>query len=370
LPDGQTAVLVTRYDDVVSVLRDERFCKDRVNALTPGQLRKQPWMPSFFKPLLHNMLDTDRPNHTRLKGLVQKAFTPQRVLELRGRIESLADELLESIGERHRFDLIGDFALPLPSTVIAEMLGVPVEDRHKFHRWSNALVSSSGSTWETLRIVPPVWSFLRYVRKLIAQRRRSPQSDMITALVEARESGDQLSEDELVAMIFLLLVAGHETTVNLIGNGILALLEHPAQLQLLREEPTRIETAVEELLRFASPLDTATERYTAEPVELAGVRLPRGSLVLAGISSANRDESQFPRGDEMDITRDPNRHLSFGLGIHFCLGAPLARLEGQIAIDKLLNRFPDLQLAVPSSSLTWRRGMVLRGMVSLPLERG
>lgn len=369
MPDGQTAWLVTRYDDVVSVLKDERLAKDRFRALTPEQVKKQPWMPAIFKPLLSNMLDSDRPNHTRLRALVQKAFTPQRVEAMRGRIQSLADELMDGVAKRRRFDLIRDFALPLPATVIAEMLGVPVRDRHKFHRWSNAIVSMNWSSWDMIKGVPSVWRFLRYVRALVQKRRERPQKDMITALVEAREDGDQLSEDELVAMIFLLLIAGHETTANLIANGTLALLQHPDQLQRLRDERTLLEPAVEELLRFAGPLETATERFAREDVEISGVTIPRGSLVFAVLCSANRDERHFARADELDITREPNRHLSFGLGIHFCLGAPLARMEGQIAIDTLLRRTADLQLAVPPESLRWRRGLVLRGLKALPVSR-
>lgn len=372
MPDGTTAWLVTRYDDVVSVLKDERFAKDRFRALTAEQVKKQPWMPAIFKPLLSNMLDSDPPNHTRLRALVQKAFTPRRVDAMRGRIQSLAEGLLDAAGKRRRFDLIRDFALPLPATVIAEMLGVPVQDQRKFHRWSNAIVSVNWSTWNTIKSLPAVWRFLRYVRRLVQKRRAGreiPADDMITALVQVREGGDRLSEEELVAMIFLLLIAGHETTVNLIANGTLALLQHPGQLQRLRDDPALIEPAVEELLRFAPPLDTATERYAREDVEMADVTIPRGSLTFAVISSANRDESQFSDAGKLDVTREPNRHLSFGLGIHFCLGAPLARLEAQIAIDTLLQRNAALRLAVPAESLKWRRGLVLRGMKSLPLER-
>jgi cytochrome P450 PksS len=367
MPDGQTAWLVTRYDDVVAVLKDERFAKDRFRALAPDQLKKQPWMPAIFRPLMSNMLDSDRPNHTRLRALVQKAFTPQRVEAMQSRIQDLADELVDQLGDRGRFDLIRDFALPLPATVIAEMLGVPADDRHKFHRWSKAVVSVNWSKWNTIKSIPSVWLFLRYVRGLVAARRDAPHEDMISALVQARESGDQLSEDELVAMIFLLLIAGHETTVNLIANGVLALLQHPNQMQMLRDQPQLIDTAVEELLRFASPLDTATERYASEDIDVAGEIIPRGALVFAVLSSANRDESHFAHADELDITRDPNRHLSFGLGIHFCVGAPLARLEGQLAINTLLERTANLRLAVPETALKWRRGLVLRGMKSLPL---
>jgi cytochrome P450 len=368
MPDGQTAWLVTRYDDVVSVLKDPRFVKDRFPVLSPAQLKQQPWVPSVFKPLMSNMLDNDPPNHTRLRALVQKAFTPRRIEEMRGRIQLMADDLLNSVPRDRPFDLIADYALPLPSIVIAEILGVPAGDRHKFHRWSNTMVSLNWSKWGILRGILAGWQLIRYARKLIAQRRARPADDMISALVQAREDGDALSEDEMVAMIVLLLIAGHETTVNLIGNGLLSLLERPQELQKLRDDPALIVSAVEELLRFSSPLDTATERFAGEDVTIAGVTIPRGSLVFAAISSANRDENQFACPDELDLAREPNRHLSFGLGIHFCLGAPLARAEAQIAINTLLRRAPNLRLAVPPERLKWRQGLVLRGIKSLPLS--
>jgi len=369
MPDGQTAFLVTRYDDVVDVLKDERLVKDRFSLPAGGQTQKAPWVPAMMRPLLTNMLDSDPPHHTRLRALVQKAFTPRRVDAIEERIHSLADGLLQDLSGRRSFDLVRDYALPLPATVIAEMLGVPASDRHKFHRWSSSIVSLNWSTWDMIKGLPSVWRFLRYVRKLVQARRAVPADDMISALVEARDAGQRLSEDELVAMIFLLLIAGHETTVNLIANGTLALLQHAAQLRRLRDDLELIDTAVEELLRFASPLDTATERYAREDLTVAGVDIPRGSLVFAVISSANRDEAHFQRPEELDVTRDPNRHLTFGLGIHFCLGAPLARMEGRIAIRALLEHCPRLALAAPATWLAWRRGLVLRGMKSLPVER-
>jgi cytochrome P450 len=368
LPGKQAAWLITRYDDVLAALKDPRFAKDKLNALTSEQARKQPWMPALFKPLTRNMLDLDPPDHTRLRALVHKAFTPRLIDRIRERIQTLTDDLLDAVQDRGRMDLIRDYALPLPTTIIAEMLGVPVEDRHKFHRWSSAIVSSNPSGWQMLKAIPNVMAFLRYIRKLVQARRARPQDDLVSALVQVEEAGDQLSEDELVAMIFLLLVAGHETTVNLIGNGSLALLRNPDQMEKLRNDPSLIKTAVEELLRYESPLETATERYAREDVTVAGVTIPRGATVFAVIASANRDERQFPDPDALDLTREPNRHLAFGQGIHYCLGAPLARLEGQIAINTLLRRAPELRLAVPPESLRWRRGLVLRGLQALPVE--
>jgi cytochrome P450 PksS len=367
LPDRQTAWLVTRYDDVVAVLKDERFSKDRFTALSKEQLAKQPWMPAFFRPLTRNMLDLDAPDHTRLRALVSRAFTPRLVEQMRDRIKALTEHLLDKVQRRGRMDLIRDYAQPLPTTIIAEMLGVPVAERYKFQRWSGALISAGASRWGVLLAIPSVWLFLRYVRKLIRARRAQPRDDLISALVQAEEAGQQLSEDELVAMVVLLLVAGHETTVNLIGSGTLALLEHPDQLEKLRSEPALIRPAVEELLRYASPVETATERFPREDIPIAGVTIPRGEVTFAVLATANRDERQFPDPDRLDITREPNKHLSFGLGAHYCLGASLARLEGQIAINTLLRRAPRLRLAVPPEALSWRPGLVLRGLKALPV---
>ncbi len=367
LANRMRAWLVTRYDDVAAVLRDERFAKDYNTALTPEQAAKMPWMPALFQPLRRNMLSTDGQDHARLRDLVQRAFTPSLVEGMRARVQQIADGLLDGLAGQPRMDLIHDYALPIPTTVIAEMLGVPVGDRHRFHRWSSKILMSSGSAWGVWKSIPSAWAFIRYIHRLIASRRAAPRDDLVSALVQAEQAGDHLSEDELVAMIFLLLVAGHETTVNLIGNGTLALLEHPDQLARLRDDPKLIRPAVEELLRFASPVEQATRRFAREDIPVAGTVIPRGSFVLAVIASANRDGRQFPDADRLDLAREPNRHLAFGLGPHYCLGAPLARLEGQIAIQTLLRRVADLRLAVPARQLRWRGGLVVRGLMALPL---
>jgi cytochrome P450 PksS len=231
-------------------------------------------------------------------------------------------------------------------------------------------MSAAVSTWGLMKAIPNAWALMRYIRRIIKKRRASPQDDLMSALIRAEEAGDTLSEDELMAMVFLLLVAGHETTVNLIGNGMLALLEHPDQMERLRNDPALIKPALEELLRYASPVEMATERYAREDVSIAGVTIPRGEMVFAVLGSANRDERQFTSPDSLDLTREPNKHLSFGLGAHFCLGAPLARLEGQIAINTLLRRVPDLRLTVAPDRLRWRRGLLLRGLESLPVAFG
>ncbi len=367
LPDRRTAYLVTRYDDVVRALKDARFAKDRHNALTPEQLRKQPWIPPMFEPLNSNMLDQDAPNHTRLRGLVHQAFTPRRIALLAERAQQLADSILDRIIQHGRIELISEYALPIPVTIIADMLGIPDRDRRAFHGWSNAVIKSTASRWGMLMLIPSMLRFMRYIRRILALRRAEPCDDLLSALVQAEESGDQLSEDELVAMVMLLLIAGHETTVNLIGNGTFALLSNPDQLARLKAEPALIKPAIEELLRYESPVEMATERYAREDIELAATVIPRGSLVLLVLASANRDEAQFPRADMLDISRAPNRHLAFGQGIHYCLGAPLARLEGEIAISTLLRRLPELHLAAAPEALNWRRGLILRGIERLPL---
>jgi cytochrome P450 PksS len=371
LRDRRSAWLVTRYEDVARVLKDDTFAKDKLNAMDPEQRAKTPWVPGFLKPLERNMLDLDDPDHARLRALVSKAFTPRLIERLRGRIEALCEELLDAM-ERERdrkggIDLVAGYALPLPATVIAELLGVPAEDHAKFHRWSNRLVSVSSGR-DMLRALPAAHSFVRYLRKLVERRRADPQDDLITALIRAEEAGDKLSEDELLAMAFLLLVAGHETTVNLIASGTLALLEHPEQTENLRRDPSLVKPAVEELLRYTSPVEIATERYAREDTEVGGTTIPRGGLVLAVLGSANRDEQHFEDPDALDLARNPNRHLAFGRGgVHHCLGAPLARMEGQIALNALLRRFPGARLAMASETLRWRRGLFLRGLERLPL---
>ena len=285
-------------------------------------------------------------------------------------VRVLCEDLLDAVERKGSMELISDYALPMPATVIADLLGLLAEDRRKFHRWSSKIVSVSPGAeagLEGLRLIPSVWAFIRYLRKQFEQRRSDPKDELITALVQAEEAGDKLSEDELLAMGFLLLVAGHETTVNLIASGTLALLEHPEQMEMLMHNPSLIKPTVEELLRYTSPVQIATERFTREDVAIAETMIPRGELVLAVTGSANRDEQHFENPDTLYITREPNRHLAFGKGIHHCLGAPLARIEGQIAINTLVQRLPNLRSAVAPESLRWRRGLFVRGLEKLPL---
>ena len=369
LPDGRGVWLVTRYEDVSAVLKDERFVKDWRDAMTPEQLAQIPPIPEVMKPLARNMLDTDPPDHERLRSLVQKAFTPRLIERMRPRVQAIADDLLHAVQDRGEMDLIDDYAFPLPIIVIAELLGVPAEDRNKFREWSNAAVSGD-TTQEYMEkvLLPHMQAFTGYLRAMFEEKRKNPKDDLISGLVRAEEAGDMLSEDELLGMVFLLLVAGHETTVNLIGNGMLALLQHPDQLQKLREDPSLIKPAIEELLRYDGPVETSTERFAREDIAIGGTVIPKGEMVMVVIASADHDPERFANPDELDLTRADNKHLAFGKGIHFCLGAPLARMEGQIAINTLLRRIPELRLADSPGSLTWRPGMVLRGLKGLPVE--
>jgi cytochrome P450 PksS len=285
---------------------------------------------------------------------------------MRDRIQQLSEELLDRAQHRNGMDVIADYALPIPVTVICEMLGIPAEDRVGFHRWSNAIVAATAAP-SAFRILPAAWRFVRYLRRVIAAKRERPADDLISALLQAEEAGDRLSQHELEAMVFLLVVAGHETTVNLIGNAVLALLEWPEQCERLRADPRLDATAVEELLRYYSPVEVATERYAREDFQIGETTIPGGALVYGVLASANRDATQFEEPDRLDVGREKNKHLAFGQGIHYCLGAPLARLEGQIALRTLLDRRPGLKLAVPRESLRWKSGLNLRGLEALPV---
>jgi cytochrome P450 PksS len=364
------AYVVTRYAEAAAVLRDERFVKNVRSARDPGDLRL-PWAPRALRPLQHTMLDADGADHRRLRSLVQDVFGPRYMTRLEPRIESLTTELLDRLEGTSHTDLVAAFALPLPLTVIAEIMGVSERDRMRFRRWVNTLLGARPSTRPTLRMLrrlPDVLAMMRFLRGLIAERRAEPRDDLISRLAAPDASGDRLDDEELVAMVFVLLIAGYETTVNLIATGTLLLLRNPDQLARLRDDPGLITHAVEELLRLANPVDHASERYAREDVELGGVTIPRGSLVLVGLLSANTDGSQFADAESLDLARSENRHLAFGLGPHYCLGAPLARLEGRIAIGSLVRRFPDLRLTVAPEQLRWRSGILLRGLVSLPVQ--
>jgi cytochrome P450 PksS len=352
--------IVTRYDDVLIVLKDRRFSKDFV--------ARMPLVPKSIRALTRNLLSLDPPDHTRLRTLVNKAFTPAVLARMRGRIQSLCDELLDTAAAEGGMDLVSGYALPVPLTIIGDLLGVPQLDRRGFVRRTKWVAAGgSGVGLDFPRGLAGMWLSGRYLRKLVALRRNDPGDDLVTALIDAEEGGEKLSEDELISMIGLILLGGYETTANLIASGAMALIQHPEQSELLRTNSTVVEPAIEELLRYTSPADFATPRVAREDLTLADVRIRSGDLALAALGSANRDETQFRDPETLDLTREPNRHLAFGMGAHFCVGAPLARLEGQIALTTLFRRFSSLRLAARPESLRWRKSVLFRGLVELPV---
>jgi cytochrome P450 len=364
-PNGFRVWVVTRYDEGKAVLADPTVQKNSAgmreamakNKVDEGEARE------FAPDLSHHMLSMDPPDHTRLRRLVTKAFTARRIEQMRPRIEEITAELLAKLTAGDEVDLLDVFAFPLPITVISELLGVDDEDREQFRRASNTLIASSGPE-ETQ--AAGQW-MAGYLMKLVAAKRATPGEDLLSALIETSDDSDRFSEQELVSMAFLLLVAGHETTVNLIGNGVLALLTNPDQLARLKADPSLMASAVDEFLRYRSPVNMSTFRFTTEPVVLGEVTIPADSLVLVGLGSANRDENRFDNADELDISRPVGGHLAFGHGIHYCLGAPLARLEGEIAFRALLAAFPDLTLATAAEDLEWRVSVLIHGLEKLPV---
>lgn len=357
---------LSRYDDVLMLIKDaERFANDK---RTAGH--KVSWLESRLSMgIADSMVMKDGVDHRRLRTLAHKAFTPSRVAALEQRIAQLAEGLLEAADARGTMDVIADFALPLPVAVISDMMGVDERHRHHFHRWMKGILElDSAGTLELLTNIPSMIKLNRFLRTLIAERRQNKGADLLSAMVEAEEAGDKLSFDELVASTLIILLAGHETTVNLIGNGMLALLEHPEQLARLRAHPELMDSAVEEMLRYTSPVQLNASRYACEDTELCGVVIRKGDSVCPIIGSANHDEAQFPDPERFDIGRQPNRHIAFGYGPHFCLGAPLARLEAKIAFRALLQRYREFELAVPRASLSWRRSQSVRGLTALPIR--
>lgn len=377
-PMGMRTWLITRHADARAALSDPRLAKNPRYA--PAWLHASGLLRADDEgPLGVNLLTSDPPDHTRLRRLVSRAFTRRRMEALRPRVQDLTDELLDAMTPGTEVDLIASLALPLPVAVISELLGVPYEERDDFHRWTQEFVTAPLSP-EGLARRDSAWTSLEaYVGDLIARKRAAlPEGvaaddlpDLVSALVATHDAGDRLTTRELIGMIALLLIAGHETTVNLIGNGTRALLTHPGQLALLKSRPDLLPGAIEELLRYDGPVERATPRYAVEDITLSGVTIPAGSHVTIILAAADRDPAYVEAPDRLDITRKNPNHLAFGHGLHFCLGAPLARLEGEIAIGTLLSRFPDLRLAVPESDISWRpggAGGILRGLESLPLR--
>jgi cytochrome P450 len=356
--------IVSRYNDVVAMLRDPRFGRAGFDAFMHHAFGPGPLFESFQR----SMLFLDPPDHTRLRGLATRAFTPRAVERLRATIQTLVGQLLDDLAASGGGDLVAAFAYPLPMRVICELMGVPPDDREEFRVWTDAVGRSLQFTTMTPEILADgneaADCLTQYFRALVAKRRIKPRDDLLGALIAAEDEAGRLTEDELLATAILLFVAGHETTVNLIANGTLALLRHPDQWQLLRDDPALIRPAVEELLRFESPVQFVS-RVALADAEVGGVPIPAGRIVSMSIGSANRDPGRFPDPDRLNIRRADNQHLSFAAGPHYCLGAALARVEGEIAFTALAERIPDLQLA--TDTFSWRNNIVLRGVQSLPV---
>jgi len=357
--------LVARYDDCLALLRDHEHFSSRPPAMLQ-QLRAE------FGPFAGatTMLDSDPPVHTRLRRLVSRAFTPRRIKDIEPRIQAIANELLDRIAREGNFDLMDEFAGPLPVIAIAEMLGVPPEEHAQFKTWSNQIIEGGRGSFRGAapgeQVKATSQELRAYLANQIERRRREPGDDLITALVQAHDEGGTLAADELLAFVVLLLLAGNETTTNLIGNGMLALMRHPDQIARLRGDLSLMPAAIDEMLRFDSPVQS-TVRTCAIEANVGGTDVAAGELVFVILAAANHDPARFPSPDAFDVARTPNDHIAFGEGIHFCLGANLARLEGAIAIASMLERFPKLRLTDPEAPLAYRGSYLLRGLKTLPL---
>lgn len=361
---------VTRYEDVQAILADSQtYVLDARMAFAPDDPRLSMFQDSHpvMELVNNNLLSKDGENHRRLRALVQNAFTPRMVGQLRPQIQTIADELLDQVAGDGSMDLIESFAFPLPIIVILEMLGIPPEDRNQFRIWSDAFVTPDLLPGAGERLIHSMTDFTDYLRALFVQRRAEPRGDLVTGLLQAEEAGHRLTEQELFSMVVLLIVAGHETTVGLIGNSVLTLLLHPDQLAAVRQDPSLTPIAIEEILRYEGPVERTITRFATKDTMIAGKQLKRGDLVIAVVGSANRDSAQFPDADHFDISRSPQRHLGFGHGVHFCLGAPLARLEGEIALNTLLRRLPGLRLSAEPARLEWRTQPLFHGLAALPV---
>ncbi len=367
--DGESPIwFVTRYEDAAAVLLDdERFVRDPRLALTPEELEAREAFPLALEAIENHMLNRDGDDHRRLRRLVTKAFTPRMVEQLRPRIQAIADELLDAVSSNGEMDLSAAYAFPLPITVIAELLGVPTEDQDRFREWSDAVITPVFSQEELERFFEQMGEFVAYLTDLFAARRAEPRDDLISALLAARDDNDALTENEVFGTVVLLIVAGHETTVGLIGNAVLNLLSHPAELERVRADPSLLPAAIEEALRYEGPVERTLYRWASTNVELGGQTIRKGEGVIAIVNAADRDHHRFPNADLFDVARDDKRHLAFGRGSHFCLGAPLARLEAEIALETLFRRLPGLRLAVPREELAWRPTPGFRRLVALPV---
>ncbi|MEB9942639.1 cytochrome P450 [Bacillus cereus] len=358
--------LITRYEDALPLLKDNRLKKDWTNVFSQD-IKNMYLSVDNSDHLTTHMLNSDPPNHSRLRSLVQKAFTPKMIAQLDKRIERIADDLISDIERKGTLNLVDDYSFPLPIIVISEMLGIPKEDQAKFRIWSHAVIASPETPEEIKETEKQLSEFITYLQYLVDIKRKEPKEDLVSALILAESEGHKLSARELYSMIMLLIVAGHETTVNLITNTVLALLENPNQLQLLKDNPKLIDSAIEEGLRYYSPVEVTTARWAAEPFQIHDRTIEKGDMVVIALASANRDETVFENPEVFDITRENNHHIAFGHGSHFCLGAPLARLEAKIAITTLFNRMPELQIKGNREEIKWQGNYLMRSLEELPL---
>ena len=363
------AWMCTRYDDVLHVLRDENFTTDRSEVPVVKWITRMTRDDADFQALmLRSLLTIDGPEHRRLRGLVSKAFTPRRVEQLRPRLEEMVEDLLDRAGEAGEMEVVRDLAHPLPVNAIAELMGVPADDREFFRSCSANLVQLLDPLQGRGGAAPmreASHALFEYFRPLLAERRESPRDDLLSAMIAAEENGETLDELDLLSLSALLLVAGHETTSNLIASGVVTLLRHPDERKRLQDDPGLLKSAIDELLRFESPIQF-TDRAAREDCEIGGQRIRRGQLVGAVIGAANRDPERFPDPDRLDLGRSDNHHLAFSQGNHFCLGAQLAKLEAEVALGALLRRFPDFD--GPADPPDWRRSMIIRGPVAVPIR--
>jgi cytochrome P450 len=373
LADGHGAWLVVGYDEARAALNESRLSKDMHAALATGSGVVAEGLPG--PAFARHMLTVDPPDHTRLRRLVSAAFSVRRVEAMRSRIRDVADDLLDDIarqGPDRQIDLVATFAFPLPFTVICELLGVPLHDRAPLGEGFTKLLVPISTPAEYAVAKEASDAVVAMLGTLVEAKQVDPGDDLVSGLIHARDGEESLDSQELLSTIFQLIVAGHDTTASLIGNSVVALLRNPAQLAQLRADRSGLPKAIEEFLRYDAPVPHSTFRYTAAPLTLGGVAIPAGEQVIICLAAANRDADRYDHPEELDLGRDEARHLAFGHGIHHCLGAPLARLEGTIALESLLRRFPELSLAVPAPDLHWRHGdgLVLRGLSELPVIPG
>ncbi|MEV4437930.1 cytochrome P450 [Streptomyces sp. NPDC049577] len=371
LPSGVEAWLVTRYADARQALADQRLSKNPVHHSENAHGKGKVGIPGERSAnLMTHLLNIDPPDHTRLRRLVSKAFTPRRVAEFAPRVKELTDRLLDGFCERGEADLIHEFAFPLPIYAICDMLGVPAEDQDDFRDWAGMMIRHGGGPRGG--VARSVKKMRTYLAELIHRKREDLGDDLISGLIRASDHGEHLTENEAAAMAFILLFAGFETTVNLIGNGTYALLRNPGERERLQRaldagDESLLATGIEELLRYDGPVELATWRFATQGLVIGGQRIAEGDPVLVVLAAADRDPQRFPEPDVLDLARRDNQHLGYGHGIHYCLGAPLARLEGQMAIATLLRRLPDLRLAAEPEDLRWRGGLIMRGLRTLPV---